>query len=219
VLAGCAAAACLGGCCVVPQPIVTQPIVQPPLVQEKVVEPKVVEQKIVLVPDPDGRVGEVEVSTAGGTQRLTRPGDMTSVAGAAAPAAVTTADPAWLASTFGEVMAVEPAPPEKFLLYFDAGTTTLAEGSRAALTAIADAVRRRGAIAVSISGHADATGSDELNDKLALERAEAVKALLVEQGVAPGPISVTSHGKGNPAVPTPEGVPEPRNRRVEVVVQ
>lgn len=209
VLAACVAAIGLGGCCVVPQP----------LVHPAVVQPKVLQQKIVLVPDPDGRVGEVEVSTAGGTQRLTKPGDMTSVSGAAAPAAVRTADPAWIASTFGEVMAVEPAPPETFILYFEAGTTTLAETSRPAIPAIAAAIQRRGAITVSISGHADATGSDELNDRLALERAEAVKALLSEHGVAPGTISVSSHGKGNPAVPTPEGVAEPRNRRVEVIVQ
>jgi hypothetical protein len=165
-------------------------------------------QAIVLMPDPDGKVGQAEVSTPGGSQVLTKAGDMTSVSGpSAAPAAVTTADPAWIQATFGEALAVEPAPAEKFILYFETGTTTLA------------AIQRRGAVSVAISGHTDATGSDQVNDRLALERAEAVKALLVEQGVAAGPLSVSSHGKANPAVPTPEGVPEPRNRRVEVVVQ
>lgn len=177
-------------------------------------------QAIVLMPDPDGKVGQAEVTTAGGTQVLTKAGDMTSVSGpSAAPAAVTTADPAWIQATFGEALAAEPAPAEKFILYFETGTTTLDARSQAALANIVAAIRGRGAVSVAVSGHTDATGSDQLNDRLALDRAERVKALLVEQGVDAGTLSVSSHGKANPAVPTPEGVPEPRNRRVEVVVQ
>jgi outer membrane protein OmpA-like peptidoglycan-associated protein len=176
-------------------------------------------QAVILVPDPDGRLGVVEVTTAGGTQRLTKAGDMTRVSGSTAPSAVTTADPAFIRETFGEVLAAEPAPPERFILYFEAGTTSLVPASRSLLRTIAASIQRRGAIAVSISGHTDATGSDQLNDKLALERAERVRALLEEQGVASALMSVTSHGKGNPAVPTPDGASEPRNRRVEAIVQ
>jgi outer membrane protein OmpA-like peptidoglycan-associated protein len=176
-------------------------------------------QTIVLVPDPDGRVGQAEVSTAGGKQLLTKASDMTRVGGRSAPSAVTTADPGFIRATFAEATAVEPAPPDRYVLYFEAGTTTLDAKSLSTIPAIAAAARRRSAISVSISGHTDATGADQVNEKLALARAERVKTLLLEQGVAPGPVSVSSHGKGNPAVPTPDGVPEPRNRRVEVVVQ
>ena len=177
-------------------------------------------QRVILVPDPDGRVGVVEVTTKGGTQRLTKAGDMTIVRGAAAPpSAVTTADPEYIRRTFGEVLAAEPAPPEKFILYFESGTTRLVPKSRLAVAEIAANISRLGAIAVSISGHTDTTGSVRLNDKLALDRAERVRALLVEEGVAPELISVSSHGKGKLAVPTPEGVQEPRNRRVEATVQ
>ncbi len=176
-------------------------------------------QTIILVPDADGRVGQAEVATAGGKQLLTRPSDMTRVGGASAPSAVATADPGYVATTFGETLAVEPSPPERYVLYFDAGTTTLDPTSRSAIPRIVEASRRRGAISMAISGHTDATGSDTANEKLALARAERVKALLLEEGVAPALLTVSSHGKGNPAVPTPDGVPEPRNRRVEVIVQ
>lgn len=179
-----------------------------------------VRQTIILVPDADGRIGQAEVATAGGKQLLTKPSDMTRVGGAsAAPSAVTTADPGYVATTFGETLAVEPSPAERFVLYFDAGTTTLDATSRAAVPRVVEAAKRRGAISMAISGHTDATGSDTANEKLALARAERVKALMLEHGVAPALMSVSSHGKGNPAVPTPDGVPEPRNRRVEVIVQ
>jgi outer membrane protein OmpA-like peptidoglycan-associated protein len=174
---------------------------------------------VILVPDPDGRVGHAEVTTAGGTQVLTRPGDMTRVSGRAPPSPVTTADPAFVATTFGEALAVEPAPPERVILYFETGTTALCARSVPAVAAVVDAIRRRAAVSVAVSGHTDATGSDVFNDRLAQARAERVRALLVERGVAPALLSVSSHGKGNPAVPTRDGVPEPRNRRVEVTVR
>jgi outer membrane protein OmpA-like peptidoglycan-associated protein len=101
---------------------------------------------------------------------------------------------------------------------FESGATVLTADSRKIIAAIVSAVERRSAISVSISGHTDATGSDRLNDALALERAKQVQALLLRQGVKPELISVTSHGKGNPAIPTPDGIPEPRNRRVVVIV-
>jgi outer membrane protein OmpA-like peptidoglycan-associated protein len=168
-------------------------------------------QTIVLMPDPSGHVGSVEVTTAGGTQRLTKAGEMTSVSGAAAPpSAVTTADPAWVEETFAEAMDAEPAP----VLYFKTGTTILQPKSRAAIPIIAELIKRRGVV-VTLSGHADTTGPDPLNDQLSLERAERIKALLIEQGVAPEQLTVSFHGKRIQAVPTPDGVAEPRNRRVE----
>jgi outer membrane protein OmpA-like peptidoglycan-associated protein len=176
-------------------------------------------EAIVLVPDPDGHVGRAEVTTAGGKQVLEKPNDMTRVSGSSSPpSAVTTADPAFIRTTFGEALAVEPQPKDAFSLYFETGTAALTPDSQPLIAAIASAVKRRSAISVRISGHTDATGSDELNNVLSLDRAKAVQALLLQQGVKPELMTVTSHGKGNPAVPGPDGVAEPRNRRVVVVV-
>lgn len=177
-------------------------------------------QTVVLVPDRQGHVGQVEVTTGGGKQVLTKAGDMTQVRDhASAPSTVTTADPAYVATAFGDALAVEPTPSEKFILYFETGTTDLRSDSQPVIADVVAAVKRRAAVAIAISGHTDATGSDQINDRLALARAEKVKELLMQQGVAQDLISVSSHGKGNPAIPTAEGVAEPRNRRVEVIVR
>lgn len=176
-------------------------------------------QAIVLVPDPEGHVGKAEVVTSGGKQRLERAGEMTRTSGGSnPPSMVSTADPAFIASTFAEALAIEPPPAQTFTLMFETGTAVLTESSLKQIPAIVAASERRGAVSVSITGHTDATGSDKVNDALSLDRAMQVKALLQQKGVKPGLISVTSHGKGNPAIPTPDGVPEPRNRRVVVIV-
>lgn len=177
-------------------------------------------QSVVLVPDPDGHVGRVEVSTTGGKQVLSQAGEMTRTRGAStAPTEVSQLTPAQIQRTFGEALAIEPPPPEAFTLMFETGSTDLSSDSLPHIPAIASAVARRSAVRVSVSGHTDATGSDQLNDALALDRADKVKALLLQQGVPPELISVSSHGKGNPAIVTPDGVAEPRNRRVLVIVR
>lgn len=176
-------------------------------------------EAIVLVADPDGHVGKAEVTTSGGKQLLEKPNDLTRVSGSSRPpSAVTTADPGFINTTFGEALAVEPQPKESFTLYFETGTTIPIEDPQPLIAAIVATVKRRSTISVSISGHTDATGPDELNNVLSLDRAKAVQALLLQQGVKPGLITVSSHGKRNPAIPRPDGVAEPRNRRVVVIV-
>jgi outer membrane protein OmpA-like peptidoglycan-associated protein len=175
---------------------------------------------VILAPDLDGHTGRAEVSTAEGKQLLEKPFDMVTVSGrSAAPSPVTIASPEFIAATFSDVMSIEPPSAEKFILYFHSGTADLVPESRATFAAVVAAVKRRGAISVSISGHTDASGSLQLNEKLAYDRAQAVSKLLVQQGVNGERLTVSSHGKGNQLVPTADGVAEPRNRRVEVVVR
>ena len=57
------------------------------------------------------------------------------------------------------------------------------------------------------------------NDALALRRAETVRAMLIARGVAPENIVAVGRGKRELLVPTADGVAEPRNRRVEIVVR
>lgn len=174
---------------------------------------------VILVPDPDGSVGSAEVVTDGGTQQLARAGDMTHVTRSSQPpAAVTTADPNFITVTFADALAIEPLPPEKFLLFFETGTITLVPESHAVIPTLLASISQRKAITVDISGHTDAVGTDQFNDKLSMDRAEMVKELLLKNGVSADRIKVSSHGKRNPLVPTPDGTAEPRNRRVEITV-
>ena len=70
-----------------------------------------------------------------------------------------------------------------------------------------------------VVGHTDKVGSDQFNDELALRRAKAVRDALIARGVAPVNIVAVGRGKRDPLVPTADGVAEPRNRRVEIVVR
>lgn len=175
---------------------------------------------VVLVPDPDGHTGKAEVITDGGRQSLAKANDMTRVSGrSVAPSPVTTAYNTFIFTTFAAAIAAEPPAPEKFILFFEIGGTNLLPESKAIIPNILAAVKRRKAISISVSGHTDAVGSIRFNDRLARRRAQAISDILIQNGVSPAILEVTSHGEGNPLVPTPDGVAEPRNRRVEVIVR
>lgn len=177
-------------------------------------------QSIVLVPDPAGHVGAAEVRTTVGAQVLQKSGDMTRTQGAAAaPSALTTADTAFVSTTFGEALAAEPPPAQTFTLLFENGSSVLRADSLGRLDEIAAASKRPMTVRITISGHTDAVGSDQLNDALSRARTEEVKKQLLQRQVPPALISTSSHGKGNPLFPTPDGVAEPRNRRVVVIVR
>lgn len=50
-------------------------------------------------------------------------------------------------------------------------------------------------------------------------RAQAVRDALVDSGVSAADIAVFAKGETNPLVQTADGVREPQNRRVEIVIQ
>jgi hypothetical protein len=70
---------------------------------------------------------------------------------------------------------------------------------------------------VTVTGHADLPGGEDVNMEIGRKRAEAVARALEKQGVPPGVIRISSEGQHHPVVATKKA--EPRNRRVEVRFQ
>jgi outer membrane protein OmpA-like peptidoglycan-associated protein len=72
---------------------------------------------------------------------------------------------------------------------------------------------------ITVTGHADKSGSNEYNRGLSLRRAQAVAGLLASAGVPAGSITTAALGEEQPRVPTADGVREAQNRRVEITVR
>jgi outer membrane protein OmpA-like peptidoglycan-associated protein len=175
---------------------------------------------VVLVPDPDGRVGQVTVSNQAGSQTLTQAGQATYIkdvnTGPQPPVVMPEEE---INKRFGDALAARPAPPVSFLFYFHPNSTALAADSQALLPQIVTAIKERGAVDISVVGHCDTTGNDAYNLRLSRQRAETVAKMLMSQGVEAKYLEITSHGKRRLLVPTGDNVDEPRNRRVEVTVR
>ena len=116
-----------------------------------------------------------------------------------------------------------PAPPpaqtNSFMVFFDWDRSNLSQQALATIKQAADAFKARGSARIVATGHADKSGPENYNMALSLRRANAVKDALVREGVPATAISVVGRGESQPLVPTADGVREPQNRRVEIVVQ
>lgn len=173
---------------------------------------------VVLLPAPEGQANAVVVTPKGGDP-LTL--DKT---GMAVDVSTLTTSSYALSETgiqqrFSNTLTALPEPPERFLLYFHSGTTKLRDDSRPLLPKVLQAIKDRQSTDVSVVGHADREGNRKWNFTLSRMRAQAISAQLRQMGVGKELMEITSHGEENPLVPTPDGVSEPRNRRVEVIVR
>ena len=128
-------------------------------------------------------------------------------------------DEAEIRREFGAVLADLPDTPRHFNLYFGVDTSELTEESRAILPDIMTTVKARRVPEVTVIGHTDTTGNSASNYKLGLERAQAIRALLLKAGLDASLVEVESHGEGDLLQKTPDNTAEPRNRRVEITIR
>jgi outer membrane protein OmpA-like peptidoglycan-associated protein len=72
---------------------------------------------------------------------------------------------------------------------------------------------------LTIEGHTDSTGSSDYNQKLSLQRADAVKAYLVAAGIEAGFLQTKGFGSAKPVADNASELGRAQNRRVELVRQ
>jgi OmpA-OmpF porin, OOP family len=111
-----------------------------------------------------------------------------------------------------------PAMAKQFVVYFEFDKSNLTPEGAKVVSDAAAAFKAGGSARVAVAGYTDLAGTQQYNIGLSKRRADTVRAALVRQGVPDGAIAESWHGKENPAVPTPDGVREPRNRRVEIAL-
>jgi outer membrane protein OmpA-like peptidoglycan-associated protein len=101
---------------------------------------------------------------------------------------------------------------------FASGQASLRPEARANLQRVIDFVQSAGAAKVTIEGHTDNRGSANLNQALSQQRAEAVRAALIEEGVDPARLTAVGLGMDQPIADNGNPDGRSRNRRVEIIV-
>jgi outer membrane protein OmpA-like peptidoglycan-associated protein len=125
-------------------------------------------------------------------------------------------------ATMGSGVAVVQTPDNQLKLNvpsdvsFDTGRADIKPNMRAILDQFANGLANQPNTDVRIIGHTDSTGSDELNNRLSLERAQATKNYLVSRGVAPNQVQVAGRGEHEPVADNTSETGRARNRRVEI---
>ena len=176
--------------------------------------------QIVLLPEPDGKVSRIEVRTSAGSQMLDKPWESTEVLSPdLIPSKPKVMDEKEVRAIFKDALAAQPPPPAVFMMYFKSGSKELTDKSLPLITEILEAIKSQGSNHVRVIGHTDTIASVKYNRRLSLLRAKSVADVLVSRGVDRGIIEIEFYGKEKLLIKTPDGVAEPRNRRVEIIVK
>jgi len=174
-------------------------------------------ETIVLLPNPAGQ--DTSVTVTQGTRQvvLAEP-----YAGARLSRGSTEAFPSNAQEVqvrYGSALAARPLPPAQFTLFFVEGKDEFTDESKQIVDGVFAEIAKRPIPDVIVIGHTDSVGSDAANDALSRQRAEVVRAAFAARGLAADKVVTIGRGKRELAVPTGEGVAEPRNRRVEILVR
>jgi len=104
---------------------------------------------------------------------------------------------------------------------FDTGSAELKASSLGQLKQLIDEAMLQGSAVkvVSVVGHTDNTGSDELNRKLSLARAVDVRDFLISAGVEPAVISASGVAASQPVASNATEAGRAQNRRVDLHIE
>lgn len=101
---------------------------------------------------------------------------------------------------------------------FDTGKYTLKPGAREKLAKVSGILLAYPGLKIQVEGHTDSVGTDEYNQELSENRAQAVRDFLSQQGVAPDAITFRGFGETSPVASNDTAGGRQQNRRVELVV-
>ena len=172
--------------------------------------------RVILLPraEAPGQSGALSVKAAQGEVLLAEPYAQADVVGGQPQRLQSSAQA--VQQAYGALLALQPPAPRTFVLTFESGGDKLTKASEPALDELRAALAATPGAELVVTGHTDRMGSVESNDRLSLQRAQAVRDRLVAAGAEAARVTVVGRGEREPAVPTEDEVAEPRNRRVEI---
>jgi outer membrane protein OmpA-like peptidoglycan-associated protein len=172
---------------------------------------------VILLPEKGGKPSAVVIETAAGNGMLNQPYQTAEANGQGSiQLAATNADA--VAKRYPWLMSLRPPQERRLTVFFATAKAELTPESEAELAELLKFTDQWLGSEVAVTAHSDTTGSDELNDRLSLERAQILRERFIVRGLRAELVEAAGRGKRELLVPTADGVDEPRNRRADIVV-
>jgi OOP family OmpA-OmpF porin len=103
-------------------------------------------------------------------------------------------------------------------IFFDTGKSELRPESGPELDRLVTTLNDLPKMTIEVRGHTDNTGSNEINNKLSQDRADAVREYFISKGIEPDRIGSKGLGETKPVATNDTEEGRQRNRRVEFVI-
>jgi outer membrane protein OmpA-like peptidoglycan-associated protein len=107
---------------------------------------------------------------------------------------------------------------EQDLAGFASGAARLPPNATRVIDQMVAALKENPGRKVVIEGHTDNVGKSRYNQGLAMERAQAVRSVLIRHGIEADRITVRSSGEGNPVASNDTSIGRKENRRAQVII-
>jgi outer membrane protein OmpA-like peptidoglycan-associated protein len=107
---------------------------------------------------------------------------------------------------------------EQDLAGFASGAARLPPNATRVIDQLVSALKENPGRKVVIEGHTDNVGKPKYNQGLALERAQAVRSVLIRHGIEADRITVKSLGEENPVASNDTSMGRKENRRAQVII-
>jgi outer membrane protein OmpA-like peptidoglycan-associated protein len=122
------------------------------------------------------------------------------------------------------VAAVAPPPPAQqgpanFIVFFPFNSDKLTDEARQTVLSAASKAKAYGKPNIVVVGYTDTAGPENYNQKLSEMRSQAVAKVFESQGIPASVILTSGKGQHDLAVPTPDNVPNPGNRRATIIIK
>lgn len=174
------------------------------------------QQRIILLPSANGAPSAVVVKGADGEHLLNKAYASLDVMpnGTTQGVPLSESD---VRARYTQLLDAQPPRPQSFQLYFVSGSDSqLTPESAQVLQGLKAYLQTRPAPEVTVIGHTDRTGSAAINDALSLKRAQSVRELMRQSGIATDNMPAFGRGSREPLAGNSQ---DSLNRRVEIHVR
>lgn len=103
-------------------------------------------------------------------------------------------------------------------LNFETNKANIQTASLPMLNNLVEIMKRKQNLRIEIDGHTDSDGDDQANLVLSEQRAQAVKAYLIQQGINGTRIQTKGYGETQPISPNTTAQGKAQNRRTEILI-
>ncbi|WP_245767187.1 OmpA family protein [Stigmatella erecta] len=103
-------------------------------------------------------------------------------------------------------------------IIFQVGLAEIQGDGARILDEVAELLKSRPDVSLRIEGHTDNTGPEQLNRSLSQERADAVRAYLIQRGIAGSRLEARGYGPSRPIASNDTQEGQSENRRVEFIL-
>ena len=104
---------------------------------------------------------------------------------------------------------------ESSKISFRSGSAYVAPESNQILDRVAAALKACDGLTIAVEGHTDDNGDRDVNKTMSQERADRIKAGLVERGISENLVTATGYGSARPRAKGSDAAADAQNRRIE----